>query len=89
LAAFSGTPGAFPRDDLKFRLNSLQLAAKVHEVLIIGFVSTIELEYVRYLLLRGGAIAFGGVFASFQLTDLSLLWKPPLWAVAFSGGALI
>ena len=64
------------------RLNALQFAAKVHEVLITVSFSAIVLHYIQYELLHGRGVPLGSIFASFQVTNLGTLWSPGLWAIA-------
>lgn len=64
------------------RLNALQLAAKIHELLVISSLSLIVLHFIQSELFRGGGIPMGGIFSAFQITDISSLWKPGFWAAA-------
>ncbi|KAE9364944.1 hypothetical protein N431DRAFT_517787, partial [Stipitochalara longipes BDJ] len=64
------------------RLNSLQFAAKMHEVLITISLSAMVLHYIQYELLHGRGIPLGSLLASFQVTYLGTLWSPGLWATS-------
>lgn len=68
-----GTPGQ------NLRFNALQVAAKLHEVLVVASLSTVAIDYVQYELLRGNGISVGGVITSFQITNIACLWEAGLW----------
>lgn len=66
------------------RLNALQFAAKMHEILIASSLSAIVLKHVQYELLQGGGVTLGSLLAGFQVTDVSSLWSPGLWATVYA-----
>jgi hypothetical protein len=68
------------------KLNALQFAAKLHEVLMAASLSSIVLHCVQYELLHGEGVPLGGLLAGFQVTDLGSLWSPGLWAITFVEG---
>ncbi|CZR57718.1 uncharacterized protein PAC_07607 [Phialocephala subalpina] len=68
------------------RLNALQFAAKLHEVLIAASLSAVILTCVQYETLHGRGVALGSLFASFQVTDVGSLWSPGLWATGLASG---
>ena len=43
------------------RLNALEFAAKVHEILLVSSLSLIVLDHVQFELLRGGGVSIGGL----------------------------
>jgi hypothetical protein len=74
-------------ENQNFKLNSLQFAAKLHEVLMAASLSSIVLHCIQFELLHGNGVPFGGLLAGFQLTNLDSLWSPGLWATIFVGTA--
>lgn len=62
------------------RLNAIQFAAKLHEVSVTLSLSAIVLNYVQYQLLNGRGVPLSSLFAPFQISNLSSLWSPGLWA---------
>jgi hypothetical protein len=71
------------------RLNALQFAAKMHEILIVTSLSAIVLNCVQYELLYGRGVTLGSLLVGFQITDISSLWSPGLWATVFASGLKI
>ncbi|KAF5877908.1 uncharacterized protein Bfra_000071 [Botrytis fragariae] len=71
-------------DNLNARLNALQFAAKMHEILIGASLSTMGLNLLQYEVLNGG-IPFGGLLAGFRINDLGSLLSPDLWAIGTRG----
>lgn len=70
-----------------FRFNSMQFAAKLHEVSINFSLSTIVLNFIQYELIHGKGVPFGSLFAPFQVNSLSSLWSPGLWATSGADGS--
>lgn len=68
------------------RLNTLQFAAKLHEVSITLSLSAIVLTYIQFELLQGSGIPLGSLLSAFQVNNLSSLWSPGLWATTFARG---
>lgn len=64
-------------------LNTLQLAAKVHETLMIASLASVLLHHIRYRLLADG-VPLGLVTSPFRLLDLTYLWSQEFLA-AWSG----
>ena len=74
LAGLSG------QDNEKFA--GLQLAAKLHELLINASLASILWSYIRYQIALGSGLPFGAVFAGLQFKDLSFLWSSEFWGAA-------
>ena len=70
------------------RLNSLQCAAKIHEVLISLSLSAMVLHYVQYELLNGKGVPLGCLLAPFQVNNLASLWNPGFWATTGPAGGM-
>jgi hypothetical protein len=70
--------------NLNARLNALQFAAKIHEILIGASFSTMGLNLLQYNILNGG-IPLGGLLAGFRINDLCLLLSPEFWAIGTQG----
>ncbi|KAF7959201.1 hypothetical protein EAE96_002716 [Botrytis aclada] len=71
-------------DNLNARLNALQFAAKMQEILISASLSTMGLSLLQNEILNGG-IPLGGFLAGFRINDLGSLVSPGLWAVGSRG----
>ncbi|KAF2279691.1 uncharacterized protein EI97DRAFT_455902 [Westerdykella ornata] len=59
---------------------TLQLAAKFYELAVVGSLTVIVLEIIRYYLLREG-ITFGLVGAGATFSSLNFLWSPEFWGL--------
>jgi len=70
------------------RLNGLQFAAKIHEVLISLSLSAIVLHYVQYELLHGKGVPLGCLLAPFQVNNLASLWSTGFWATTGRAGSM-
>ncbi|KUJ19540.1 uncharacterized protein LY89DRAFT_667481 [Mollisia scopiformis] len=68
------------------RLNALQFAAKLHEILIAASLSMVAISYVQYEVLRGGGLPVGSVLAGFQITNLNSVFNLQLWRKLFPKG---
>ncbi|KAF8857117.1 hypothetical protein BDZ45DRAFT_803557 [Acephala macrosclerotiorum] len=64
--------------DQSLRLNALQFAAKIHEILIAASLSLVAINYLQYELLLGSGLSLSSVLASFQITGLSSIMSPGL-----------
>ncbi|KAF7951484.1 hypothetical protein EAE96_006793 [Botrytis aclada] len=61
------------------RLNGLQFAAKIHEILIGVSLSSMVLSLVQYGIFQTG-VPIGSLFIAFRITDLTSLSSPEFWA---------
>ena len=61
------------------KINALQFAAKLHELLINASVATMLLSYIRYELTFGKGLPFGILLGGFEFTSLSYLWSIDMW----------
>ncbi|KAF7936007.1 uncharacterized protein EAE98_002226 [Botrytis deweyae] len=61
------------------RLNGLQFAAKIHEILIGASLSSMVLSLVQYRIFQAG-VPIGSLFITFRITDLTSLLSPEFWA---------
>ncbi|CAG8950145.1 hypothetical protein HYFRA_00008380 [Hymenoscyphus fraxineus] len=61
------------------RLNLLQLAGKVLEMLVVTSLSCVVVNHIQYELLHGSGLSLGIVLAGFQATTLTSIFNPSLW----------
>lgn len=61
-------------------MNALQFAAKIHEVVVIGSLSSIMTYHIRYRLLGHKGVPLGLLTAGFQLTSVEYLLSGSLWS---------
>ncbi|TGO70856.1 hypothetical protein BELL_0655g00010 [Botrytis elliptica] len=61
------------------RLNGLQFAAKIHEILIGASLSSMVLSLVQYRIFQAG-VPIGSLFIAFRITDLTSLSSLEFWA---------
>ncbi|KAH7310308.1 hypothetical protein BKA65DRAFT_165449 [Rhexocercosporidium sp. MPI-PUGE-AT-0058] len=72
--------------DQNAQFNALQFAAKVHEIIIIASLSAVAVSFVQRELCRRQGLAFGGVLAAFQITNVLSLFRPSLWRTSLATG---
>lgn len=64
--------------------NSLQFAAKAHEIFMQASIATIILSYIRYQTCASKGMPFGAIFGALQLYQVSYLWSVELWSAITS-----
>lgn len=71
-------------------LNALQLAAKIHETLMIASLVTVLLHHIRYRLLSPGqqGLPLGLITSPFRLLDITYLWSREFLATVRNPGEL-
>lgn len=74
--------GPIGQDDQK--LNALQFAAKLHELLMIASLAAIVFTYIRRELIFGEGIPYGTLFAGLEIDNLSFLYSPELWSAVWA-----
>ena len=62
------------------KLNALQFAAKLHELLINASISVVLMSYIRYELTLGHGLPFGAMLGGYEFTSLSYIWSKEFWA---------
>ncbi|KEF58836.1 uncharacterized protein A1O9_03679 [Exophiala aquamarina CBS 119918] len=79
-------PGAII--DPAINLALLQIAAKIHELLIVASVATVVLHYIRRQLVYGQGLPLGLLMGGFMFSGLGYFWSPELTGSLFARYAL-
>lgn len=74
--------GPVGQDDQK--LNALQFAAKLHELLMLASLATIVFTYIRRELIFGEGIPYGALCAGLEIDNFSFLYSPELWSAVWA-----
>jgi hypothetical protein len=61
------------------RLNALQFAAKLHEILIATSLSLVGVNHIQYELLVGKGLPLSNVLAGFSITNLTAMFSSRPW----------
>lgn len=64
--------------DPAINLALLQIAAKIHELLIVASVTTVVLHFIRKELVHGDGLPLGMLMGAFMFSGLSYFWSPEL-----------
>lgn len=70
---FIGADLADPVGQNAAKLNAIQFASKLHELIMHASIASIILSIVRYELRDGKVLPFGAMFAGFQFKEINFL----------------
>jgi hypothetical protein len=68
----------------KAKLNLIQVAAKIHELMMQASIISMVLSYVRHEARRGHGLPFGAFLAGQECIKVSYLWSLPFWGAILS-----
>jgi hypothetical protein len=68
----------------KAKLNLVQVAAKVHELMMQASIVAMVLTYIRHEARRSHGLPFGAFLGGQECTKISYLWSLPLWGAIMS-----
>ncbi|KAI4149592.1 MAG: hypothetical protein L6R39_002463 [Caloplaca ligustica] len=69
--------------------NLLQFAAKLHEIIIIGSVTSIVMHRIRKRLISSKGLPFGLLSSGYQVSSLGYLFSKGFWSASMTDGGLV